>query len=418
MRTSNCSRISSNSMFSLGALLELNDRLKIEEYFHNRNDSDLPQNISQGETIFDYFVNDSGQWGESFFSHSVNENIFESSSFIRLEHWSTRVESWEYPSEEKIDFASILVPNIDNVRTTFLINSLAKQRKPVLLIGEPGTAKTVIISSYLKHYDTEQHLTRVMNFSSITTSGFIQKTIENFVDKRVANTFGPSFGRQMTIFIDDLNMPLINSWGDQEANEILRQLIEENGFYSLTKPGDFLHIVDLQFLAAMCHPGGGRNDIPERLKRHFFIVNCTLPSNSAVDHIFRSISKYFSPSRHFSSEIVEIVEKFVVATRILWQNVKTKCLPTPSKFHYVFNLRDLSRIWEGFLQIDGEQNSTTIDEFLQLWKNETTRVLADRLVSSTERQWFFKEQNRIGKQNFGENFPISTNDDDEIYFAK
>ncbi|CAF4345732.1 unnamed protein product, partial [Adineta steineri] len=97
-------------------------------------------------------------------------------------HWSTRVEPWEYPKNEKIEFASILVPNIDNVRITYLINILSKQEKAVLLIGEPGTAKTVIITSYLKHYDSEQHLTRNINFSSITTSNFIQKTIENFVD--------------------------------------------------------------------------------------------------------------------------------------------------------------------------------------------------------------------------------------------
>ncbi|CAF1053630.1 unnamed protein product [Adineta steineri] len=349
--------------------------------------------------------------------HKLYDHGEENSWQIQQEHWSTRVEPWEYPKNEKIEFASILVPNIDNVRITYLINILSKQEKAVLLIGEPGTAKTVIITSYLKHYDSEQHLTRIINFSSITTSNFIQKTIENFVDKRVANTFGPSFGRKMTIFIDDINMPIINSWGDQEANEILRQLIEQKGFYSLIKPGDFLSIIDLQFLAAMCHPGGGRNDISERLKRHFFILNCTLPSNNAVDHIFSSIAKYFCNERNFSNDIISIVEKSISATRILWQTIKGKFLPTPAKFHYIFNLRDLSRIWEGILQIDSEQCQNDIEQYLQLWKHECTRVLADRLILNTEKEWFRKEQFKIAKQTFGDIYKIPIQEESEVYYA-
>ncbi|KAI6071724.1 Dynein heavy chain 8, axonemal isoform X1 [Aix galericulata] len=313
-------------MWSLGALLELDSRDKLEAFIRaHDNKLDLPE-IPAGtsQTMYEFYVTDYGDW----------------------EHWSKKVQEYVYPTDSVPDYASILVPNVDNVRTQFLINTIAKQNKAVLLIGEQGTAKTVMIKAYLKKYDPEEHLSKCLNFSSATEPFMFQRTIESYVDKRVGSTYGPPGGRKMTVFIDDINMPIINEWGDQITNEIVRQMMEMKGMYSLDKPGDFTTIVDVQLIAAMIHPGGG-----PWIKKKKDLKHKTM----------------FSLSHH----------------------ANTKMLPTPSKFHYIFNLRDLSRIWQGMLTIKSEEcmNSSVL---LALFKHECTRVIADRFITPEDTAWFDK----------------------------
>ena len=88
-------------------------------------------------------------------------------------------------------------------------------------------------------------------------------------------------------------MPLVNMWGDQTTNELTRQLVETTGFYFLDrdKRGEFKKIENIQYIAAMQHPTGGRNDIPNRLKSKFLMFNMVLPSTVSVDNIYGSIMK-------------------------------------------------------------------------------------------------------------------------------
>ncbi|KAM7319109.1 hypothetical protein ACRRTK_022221 [Alexandromys fortis] len=382
-------------MWSLGALLELESREKLEVFLRGHGSKlDLPE-IPKGtnQTMYEFFVTDYGDW----------------------EHWNKRLQPYFYPTDSIPEYSSILVPNVDNIRTNFLIDTIAKQHKAVLLTGEQGTAKTVMVKAYLKKYDPEVQLSKSLNFSSATEPMMFQRTIESYVDKRMGSTYGPPGGRKMTVFIDDINMPVINEWGDQITNEIVRQMMEMQGMYSLDKPGDFTTIVDVQLIAAMIHPGGGRNDIPQRLKRQFTVFNCTLPSNTSIDKIFGVIGcGYFDPCRKFKPEICEMIGNLVSVGRVLWQWTKVKMLPTPSKFHYIFNLRDLSRIWQGMLTIKAEE-CDSVPTLMSLFKHECNRVIADRFITPEDEQWFNSQLIRAVEENISPE--IASNILPEPYFV-
>ena len=59
--------------------------------------------------------------------------------------------------------------------------------------------------------------------------------------------------------------------------------------------------------------------------------------------------------------------------------------PTPSKFHYIFNLRDLSRITNG-LCLTTPDRFETLDQMLRVWRNECLRVIFDRLINDSDRE--------------------------------
>ena len=73
----------------------------------------------------------------------------------------------------------------------------------------------------------------------------------------------------------------------------------------------------------------------------------TLPLS--VEGIFGPIIQYTFKPKYFNAEFNKIVEALPAATVKLWTKVKNTLLPTPAKFHYLFNMRELSRIFKGVL---------------------------------------------------------------------
>ena len=65
--------------------------------------------------------------------------------------------------------------------------------------------------------------------------------------------------------------------------------------------------------------------------------------------------------------LLDKVENLTAGTIQMWNRMKVGKLPTPSKFHYVFNMRDGSRVFQGVLFSPAEEVLKAKETVIFLW---------------------------------------------------
>jgi len=137
-------------------------------------------------------------------------------------------------------------------------------------------------------------------------------------------------------------------------------------------------------------PGGGRNSITNRYVRHFNIVYVEPYSDNSLNMIFCNVMEWMYRSNHknpFGPNIERLKEAVVASTIDIYNDVQKKFRPTPAKSHYTFNLRDLSKVFQGM----SKSNARAIvqdEQMAKLWAHECLRVFQDRLISVEDRIGF------------------------------
>ncbi|KAJ2996626.1 Dynein heavy chain 10, axonemal [Globomyces sp. JEL0801] len=309
--------------------------------------------------------------------------------------WNNYVPAYQH--NRQLPFHEILVPTLDTVRHTWLLERLVNNRKPTLFVGEVGTSKTVTVSSFLRSLPIDKNIILNINFSSRTSSLDVQRNMEANVEKRTKDTYGPSSGKKLLVFIDDLNMPSKDTYGTQQPIALLKLLIEKGGLYDRGKELNWKNLKDCQFMSAMGTPGGGRSEIDPRFAALFAVFNITFPKETSLLRIYSSILE--GQTTIFSDTIKRAATKLTTITLKLFSEIAKNLLPTPSKFHYIFNLRDISRIYEG-LSLATPDHFEKSGQFVRLWRNESMRVFYDRLVTDSDKEYVSKLINRLVLDNF------------------
>ncbi|KAJ8920059.1 hypothetical protein NQ315_011713 [Exocentrus adspersus] len=318
---------------------------------------------------------------------TIYEYFVDSTNFC-FASWEGKLPyGWRY--ETGCAFYKITVPTVDTIRYEFIVSALLASGYPVLLTGPVGTGKTSTAQSVLSSLDYDKYAVLNINMSAQTTSQNIQDAIESRVEKRTMGRYAPPLNKSMIAFLDDLNMPAKETYGSQPPLELLRQWMDYGFWYDRLKQTR-KYIENMHILASMGPPGGGRNVITDRLLSRFNVINMTFPDETTIARIFGTML-----GQHLAEfdESVKIAGRELTDTTIdLYNKVISKMLPTPTKIHYLFNLRDISKIFQGLLRSHKEYQSDK-PSILKLWIHECYRIFYDRLIDDSDREWFTNQIN-------------------------
>jgi dynein heavy chain len=166
-------------------------------------------------------------------------------------------------------FSQLFVATSDTVRLMFLMDILARKGRHCMLVGS-GSGKTSLINQYLGSLDkdVDGFLTNTINMSYYTDSKRLQESLELPIDKRsgtdlrcsfvqhfssidTGRRFGPPASKRLIFFIDDMNLPQVETYGTQNAIALLTQHMSYGTIFDRADLGLRKELVDIQYMAAM-----------------------------------------------------------------------------------------------------------------------------------------------------------------------
>ncbi|XP_071673758.1 dynein axonemal heavy chain 9-like isoform X5 [Patagioenas fasciata] len=305
----------------------------------------------------------------------------------KFEPWSKLIPQFEFDPEMPLQ--ACLVPTTETVRVRYFMDRLLERRRPVMLVGNAGTGKSVLVGDKLCSLDTDAYVVKKVPFNYYTTSAMLQGMLEKPLEKKAGRNYGPPGTKKLVYFIDDLNMPEVDAYGTVQPHTLIRQHLDYGHWYDRTKLS-LKEITNVQYVSCM-NPTAGSFTINPRLQRHFCVFALSIPGQDALSRIYSTILTQHLTSGNFSGAVQKSAQQLIALALGLHQKVAATFLPTAIKFHYIFNLRDFSNIFQGLLFSTPECLQHPQD-LVKLYLHESNRVYRDKMVEEKDYGTFDKIQ--------------------------
>ncbi|KAL7290283.1 hypothetical protein TKK_0015983 [Trichogramma kaykai] len=299
--------------------------------------------------------------------------------------WMDTMTQAPLPAATKI--SDLIIQTNESSLQNYFLSMFLENNIPLLFVGPTGTGKSTVILNYMMGLAKNKYIQNVLNFSARTSAAQAQEIIMSKLDRRRKGVYGPAMGKKCALFVDDMSMPQLETYGAQPPVELLRQWIDHGHWFD-PKDTSILQVVDVSFIASMLPPGGASNKITSRFLRHLQVVGINSFDDTTMSRIFGSILEWHF-ARGFDSTIASMGKMILAGTMDVYRKAIDNFLPIPSKSHYTFNLRDFSRVINGILLVPATRMKDG-DKLIRLWIHEVYRVFQDRMIDADDRESLFQ----------------------------
>ena len=312
--------------------------------------------------------------------------------------WADKVPTFTYDPEAPV--SSVMVHTAETTRLKFWMDLMVEKGTPLLFVGAPGMGKTALCNDTLGRLSEDSWLVSKSAFNHYSIHHTIQASLELPLEKKAGKNYGPPGTKRLVYFVDDMNMPAVDLYGTQSAHTIMRQVCDYNHWYDRVKKQVKI-VSKTQFMGCM-NPKAGSFTINPRLLRHFAIFALSAPNDEALTTIYSQIWKGHVKDQGFPNAVNKITDKLVTAAVKLHSKVASTYLPTAIKFHYLFNLRDLSNVFQGLTFSSASVYKSPL-QMVRLFSHEATRVYSDKMTDlELDVASFAVHRDAVVKEAFGD----------------